>query len=542
MPLFTMLSPSSTVEEVTRQTHFICVFGATSSAIIEDLKQTQAVKLVFEPDVEALIKFMEGQDIGSLLKNQFFFFVGDFLPYGWSLEEIIPPAMTKLGFPAVYIQPGREKYQDYFTEMIRRIEFAYYRKQIYPAIGQGGMRGTPFRPLSKGMFYDQEHHLLQNILHLTKSGNPKYLKGTYQGTATLLGAGPGLKKRADLISAKNLTITVNSAYGYCLDQQVFPDITLISDTSLEAARSLMGHRGKNPNMLFGHWTSGLGDDHFQNRYVGWDAPKVFGTRPSLEGYGSVASAAFSLAELMGAEECVLTGIHLATTDPCGFSYASGQTGKYYQDSDQDQNYPGYHYPDLYPVIGADGQQLYTTLNFMDTAMVLLERMQQSSLRITNTNTDSLLYGPGITVDPNCDPPPMNLAKPKAITTVMRDPVDLNKVDELAKTWESFYQEVLETSRQVLSDTKRGTHALALAEERIAFYDENYLSYILQRFETFKNPVFHHFFFEEKDTAMRLRGAIYYFEHAHKLARECLSILEDQRQQLSQLMSKHGPIY
>ncbi len=541
-PLYALLPQSSSVKDVTRQTHFICMFGAASSSVLEELKQSPAVKLVFEPNEEALLQFIATQDIASLLSNQFFFFLGDCREYGWSLESIIPPTLTKLGFPAMYVQPGREEFDEYFQEMMKRIEFAYYRKRIYPATGQGGMRGLPFRPLNKGIFYDQEFHRLSNVIHTIKSGNPKYLANTHTGPAVLLGAGPGLKRRADLLQDDNFSIAVNSAYGFCRTQDKFPDITLISDTSIEAAQSIMGHKGKNPNALFGHWASGLGDVHFQNRYIGWEAPEVFGERPSLHGYGSVASAAFALAEFMGAEECVLSGIHLATNDPHGFSYASGQSGKYYQTSKKGTQDTGYHFPDLYPVRAADGSQLYTTLNFMDTAMVLRERMQQSGIRIINTDEDSLLYGEGITVDPDYIPPPLDAPKSQALISVKRDPINLALVDEMVGTWTSFYEEVFDSSRTVLAEAKPGSQTLALAEERIAFYDENSLSYILQRFHHFKNPLFHELFFDGKDTSTRLRGALYYFEHAHQLARQNIEILNDQRAQLHQLIREHGTMY
>lgn len=540
-PLFAILPPTATVAEVAAQTRFICLFGATASTTLETLKALPVVKYVFEPDVDAFLAFVSTQDIGSLIDNQFFFLVGDGREHGWTLEAILPPALTQFGFPASYIQQGREQYHDYFQEMIKRIEFAYYRKRIYPAMGQGGVRGLPFRQLTKGIFYDQEFHRLKNIIHTVKSGNPKYLENIYQGRAILLGAGPGLKRRSDLIKGNGLTMAVNSAYGFCMEQNIFPDITMISDTSIDAAQTLLGHSGKNPNMLFGHWASGLGDDHFTHRYVGWEAPPVFGERPALSGYGSVASALFSLAEYMGTEECVLSGIHLATDDPNGFNYASGLTGKYVPKKKR-QSEEGYAYPDLYPVKGADGSQLYTTLNFMDTAMVLRERMQHSGIRIINTDVDSLLHGPGITTDPEYVPSGETEPKPDAIRTVKRDPINLTELQEMVGTWRTFYEEILDSSRRILAETKPGTQTLGMAEERIADYDENSFSYIMQRFDSFSNPVFHKLFFTETDPALRLRGALYYFEHAHQLARECIESIDEQAAQLRQLRAEHGDVY
>lgn len=541
-PLYNILPPTISVREVTQQTHFICLFGATSSSTTEELMQTETVKLVFEPDPEAMVRFIATQDMAQLIKHQFFFYVGDFLPSGWSLEDVIPPALPKLGFPVMYIQPGREEFSDYFEEMIRRIEFAYYRAQIYPAIGQASSRGTPFRPMTKGIFYDQEYHRIRNIMHTIRSGNPKYLKGTYQGPAVLLGAGPGLKRRPDLITHNALSITVNSAYGYCLQHNTFPDITIINDTSLDAAQSLLGYAGTNPNLLYGHWASGLGDEHFQQRYIGWECPELFGERPSLDGYGSVASAAFSLAEFMGAEEVVLTGFHLASQDPQGFNYATGETGKYYPKGAESNQLGTYRYPELYPVNGADGSTLYTTLNFMDAAMVMLERMQKSGMRIINTNADSLLFGENISVDPDYVPQPTPLPKPSALATVMRDPIDLAKVDEDIELCRVFYKEVLDSAQQILADSKPGRDVLALAEEKIALYDDNSFSYIMQRFATFQNSVFHKLFFGEKDHAMRTKGALYYFENAHQLARECITALNEQQTQLHQLIKEHGSMY
>lgn len=545
LPLFEYPAPDVRWNALLRRTKCVVLFGTARTPEFEVLlRMGDVVKLVFEPDAAAFGRFLADVDHKELVNAKMFFFQGDQGRFNMPLMHLLPPKLCDFGYPVFLVQEGLEKaYNAYLHDFVERVETWYYRNKIYAFEGQTYRRSIPIRPMRKGLTFDQLRHLYLNLADHLDAGGVDDLQDALIGrTAVCVAAGPDLDAKIPLIrSAKGraVVIAVNNAVKTLLEHGLEPDFTVINDTSVQAAHTIHDLPRLEKGSIVAHSLAWGGGESYTRRYFFGDfMPHLLGRRGDLLLHGSVITTAFALAEKLGCARCVLVGAQLASSNEFGLSYAKQTSyGSEGLKMPAFKN-PGCMFPKLYPVRAADGRIMYTTINFLDAAFWLLDRIRTSNLEVVNTTAESILYGEGIVIDPEY---------------VFRDPDDLPALlDALqptprplaVKTVREFFLKEIAQWKQVEKDCdvvlenvdSNPDTAVRLASELVAAYDENSVSYVLQRFRDFSNKHFHKLFFVGKDTAERSEGAGYYFGwlrdmavRLRKFAVEELSRLEQRSQ-------------
>jgi len=184
-----------------------------------------------------------------------------------------------------------------------------------------------------------------------------------------------------------------------------------------------------------------------------------------------------------------------------------------------------------PVQNRFGLTLYTSLNFLDASLWLLEEIRVSSLACVNLSRESSIHGPGVVHDENPDIEPTGLlAKRLARLAALKPPPPrLDAALAAARRDLGLWQGVARAADELLG--LGGAGFLPAAAAAINRFDANGVSYLVQRHADFDNRRMHALVFDGANDAERERGLRYYLDHVRRMAMEFADVLAEQERRL-----------
>ncbi len=547
-PLFDLLAPGLSLAQAAVRTRFMVFFGAENSPqLTKALARDDSVVLVFEPEPDRMDTFLEQVANPDMARGKRFVFSGDINTFRRPLSRLLPQDLFDAGFPAFFQQKNwPEAYVEWAEEIMEQLEFLYFRHRVYPVISQPNQRGLPLRPMQRGLFFDQQKHLYENLGRVHEAVDLRALRKAYSGRdAVLVAAGPDLVEKLDFIeqaSSRAVVIAVNSALKPLLAAGIEPHITLINDAGLVAEPSLTDVERLESTLLVAHQYSYTGKDSFRNlSFFGGQLKELFGPTPTFRYYGSVLTLAFAVARFLGCSRTVFMGAHLASRNPWGLDYAPGTT----QGPGKRLEKPLTHaFPQLYPVRTSHGQELYTTPNFRDVSLWLRDEIRSAAspsgagLICVNTSQDSLLSGPNIIYDPEPDVlgrSDMHELHAQAVAKAREDTPG-NRA-EAARFLNQEQERWLGVEREAtnLLDRNNREHdlegVLQTGQQLVQRFDDSGVSYLVQRFSEFSNPHFHAAFLTGKTNEKRAQGLEYFLNHVARMADYFAGLAHEQGKKL-----------
>jgi len=530
--LFMPVSQEMPWEELLAHSRLGIFVGASmSSQLRRYIEHKSCLSFVFEPDMNVLEAFASTQKPSQLAAGQCFLFGGSVETLKAPLSHLLPDSIFDIGFPVIYIQEGlREAAPHYVDQLIEHLEFLYYRHGIYPVCSAFYSRSRPLRKITIGLFYDQQRHFYGNIPRYLHGVNIRRLKDRFKGATALAAlAGPGLESKMEYIRrerGKSLLICVNSALPVLLKHGIEPDIAVISDNSELSGASIRNLRIPLKTVLVGHCLSQLDTDAFSRQciYGNWKED-VFGERDALLTHGSVLTTVHSLAKHLGCDRLVLVSAILAGTSPWPpLAYAVGSPQSAQRNAMLDA--PLTHkYPQLYPARNSKGETMYTTLNFRDVSLWLLDELRGSSMEVINTAPDSILWGPGVRIEEAPDIP-AGFPVQSIMDTVRAetpDEVDRAALAAFLKQEISFWADVARCAANALGPLGQGDMQPAAA--CLNQFDATNVTYLVHRFEDFNNAKFSAKVFGSKESTAQRQGMQYFLEHVLRMADQFLDQLQ-----------------
>lgn len=526
---FEELPPHTPLDEALNRTKLIVMLGASvSPQMLQVLVRQDVVVLIVEPD-ESVLEAMLAK-VPEHLKQRpgLIYITGNIDDHETPIQELLPRNLFDVGFPAIFAtQRIREAHAQWEHDVVEYLELLYYRYRIYPVSGQQLMRSMPIRNISRGMFFDQQLHLYSNILDYLRWPTIEDIRHSMAGcTAILVAAGPALQEKIEYIrrnADKAIIISVNNALKPLLEHGIEPHFTVINDSSIASGEVFKHIKQTSRTTLVGHCLSDLGGDRFRRKFIfGSCFPDTFGARPMLRLHGSVISAAFSLARHLGCARCVFIGAQLASTDPWNLSYSKGtirvDVGKI-----QERELT-YRYPQLYPVQTPEGETLYTSLNFRDAALWLSEEIRTSGIQCVNTSQQSILFGKGITYDPepeievNPDLPQLLAELNRARAASVDHTSVLGFLHKELANWQNL-------SAAVAALLEKTGPELAPAFEPVLHQlDNGGVTHLVERFDGYENRQFLELL-RSNDPGQQDKGRRYYLTHVVSMANLFCETLE-----------------
>lgn len=400
-PRWHSINPQADMEALQKITQWFIFIGASLSPQFIKLARTSLI-FVFEPARKRMDAFLEILPLPQLMRQSLCFFSG--APEAFSegpLLHLLPVAATKLGAPICFVQEGIPAA---FTETVKRtVEICYYHHQIYPYETYKVMDDK--RPVASGHSFIQTKHLIENLGVLPSAGTVEMLRDLTPGcTALLVAAGPALDEQIETVrrlASCSIVICAGKACPVLLRAGVTPDIVLLMDARPESAREI-ANLPLEESILVSYILAGAGTVSCgRTLFYGRELSQLGLPENMIEHLGSVMNYAFFLACLMGCGDAVCVGLQLASRVRHGDGYASGAAP-----------IPGAVQMWPCPVnVPGVAEPLYTSLNFLDVAMWLKAEIQTSGLPVRNLTRDSLLFGPGITYDPEPEIASVSIARP-----------------------------------------------------------------------------------------------------------------------------------
>lgn len=537
-PVFTVLPPESSLEQVLAATRLVGVIGALPTPEFHRLlAEPGVIVLVFEHDAARLGRLLAEVD-PARLPGKAFLFLGrphEFLP---PLSELLGREVFRLGFPAFLLPAAAAEADSAFAaEVCQYVETLFYRHHVYPLGGQSLSRGLPLRPIAQDLFYDQLVHAYENIPAYALCPDIDALRGLFRGeTAILAAAGSALAEQYDFLrhnQDRAVIICVNSALKNLVAAGIRPHFCVVNDTSLQVSKTFAGLPVLRPVMLVAHSLSCLGGEVFPQRFLfGQVRPDIFGPRPSLRLHGSVLTTAYALARHLGCTRAVLAGALLSSADPWSLSYVSGSTGRTFEPQSRALIN---RFPQLCPVVNRFGRQRYTSLNFLDVKHWLGDELRQGGLEVVNTSKDSIL-----------DTPPVRFDEAPVITPTGRLPGALRQAYAARRRAPALdaalaYARAERARHQACLALLDGVEPLPdeaflpQARKLLAIFDNNNVTYLLQRFEDFRHTQFYEWI-TSPDPAAQVRGLRYQFGFARRMLDSLVALLAKQEEQLLPLVA------
>ena len=537
--VFASLPAGTTLPEAMARSRFLVFIGADKTLELESaLNRGDGACLVFEPDLARLDRFLSGFKPRDLINRGVFFVGGDPESLNVPLLAMLPESLCENGYPLFFVSQGMaDSRAPYVRRVEELIELFYYRNVIYSLDSQDNIRGLPLRPMIRNAVYDRYKHLYENLEPCLRSGVLSDLTGALTGsTAILAAAGPALQESLDFIrrnSGRAVVIAVNSALKPLLAAGIEPHFVVINDTSMDSEPTLAGLPRLDGTRLVAHCLSTSGGGSFPQAYFFGNFPgQPFPRRGSLLLHGSVITTAFSLAEYLGCAKVLLAGVQLASADPLAMNYTNGSQHEAHASGAQGMELI-HRWPQLYPVLAANGKQYFTTLNFFDSAQWFADRIRMASMEVVNLCPATILTGSGISMDPDpvlAEDPGLaaRLASlPCSDFSGRRDRVLAYIAREMGR-WKHKQREI----RQAASN-------LDAAAAFIAASDEDNTSFMLQRFEDFNNAHFHAQFYNARYDTERADGAVYFLERMSRMCTALLKILLEQHRRVAAVAEHAG---
>jgi len=529
---YAVFPDDTTYESALEQTKMFVFIGAADSPELHSCLETHGtVVLIFEPDDRVLGEFTENLALSKLNREGVFCFTGNQYSFNPALQDILFKGLFEVGTPAVFLTDRiRKEYAGWANEVIEYLEILHYRHVIYGLSGQSLALSRPLRNISRSLFYDQQYHGYINVGEFLVWPDISQLKNRLRGqTAIVVAAGPDLSDKLDFIRKnKNraVIICVNNALKPLVEAEIKPHFVVINDNSFASAE-VFNHIPPCPEtIMVGHCLAGLGGDKFKQKYLfGMFLPDVFGPRPWLKLHGSVISTGFSLAQDLGCTKCVIVGGQLASSNPWGLNYAKGAM----KEASKEERPLVNEYPQLYPTKTPFGETVYTTLNFRDAALWLSEVIRLSGIPCINTSKSSILYGEGISYDP--DPELADTDVRKEMASLFRfEPArpDFDKVLKYIDHELNMWVSIRTAAREILNESGQSfvSKGFGILEQ----LDKNNVTYLLERFESFDNRRFFEQTFSDS-LEDREAGLRYYLEQIAVMSTSLLKALSKAKKEV-----------
>jgi hypothetical protein len=528
-PVFETLPPDIGVPGVLAKTRFVVFLGAVDTPTFRRcLEQADTFLLILEPDARRLAWFAATVPAARLAKRALIL-LGEPDAFVPPVSQVLPPELFRLGFPVFYGLPGLLETRQ-AARLVELVEILFYRHSLYRLSGQSNVYCLPIRPLSRGLFFDQQQHAYVNASECLRWPDIRPLRKAFQGeTAVLVAAGPDLPGRMDYLRSvrgRAVLIAVNNALKPMLAAGVRPHFVVANDTSVQTGRSWEGLPHLADVALVAHCLTDLGGEVFGRKYLfGSYRPELYGKRPGLRLHGSVATTAFSLARYMGCACCVFVGAQLCSPDPWKLSYSRGSIHEAEPEPERELTNA---WPQLVPITALGGQARYTTLNFLDAAQWLRDEIRTSGIPCVNITQESIISGPGVTFVPDFPVAATGrlerrlgrVAAAARAPELAREPVLVHLRREM-RLWQSVAAGV----EAILA--RQGAEFLAAASQALEQFDQGNVSYLVQRFEDFDNQDFHQAVFGPGPEAEKARGLRCFLEHVGRMARHFSGVLTEQ---------------
>jgi Uncharacterized protein conserved in bacteria len=543
--VYETLPPGLPVEAVLAKTRFLVFLGAADTPTFRRcLKRKDVLLLIFEHDVARLSRFAASVP-PALLTKRAVILLGDPDAFTPPVGQMLPSSMFTLGFPVFYALPGfapqccaPDAGSAPEARLVRLVEGLFYRHRMYQLSGQRNARSLPMRPMARGMFYDQQKHAYDNIAEYLRWPDIRPLRGAFRGeTAVLVAAGPDLPQRLDYlrqVQRDAVLIAVNNALKPLIAAGLHPHFVVANDTSVHTAESWAGLPPLPDVSLVAHCLADLGGATFGRKFLfGNDMPELFGNRGNLRLHGSVITTAFSLARHMGCARCVLVGAQLCSPDPWTLAYARGSIHEG-ADEAQAKRPLVYAWPQLVPVADMAGNTRYTTLNFFDAAQWLRDEIRTSGVPCITLTTETILHGPGIRHIADCPVEPTGLLPRRLARAALLPAPKLDRapVAAMAAREKKMWSTITDGVQAILAH--HGPTFAAAAVQLLAQFEQNNVSYLVQRYEDFDNQRFHAAYFASENEEQKAWGLRYYLEYVERMARGFVHQLERQEELLRKM--------
>lgn len=528
--LFEPLTADPGVEGVLARTRLVIFLGALDSPTFRRCLEVPDLPLVIiEPCRERLEAFARRLGPARLARRALLL-QGEPDAFAPPLSLMLADEVFLRGIPAFYVLPElQEARPECVEQYVRIMETLFYRTCVYPLSGQAISRGLPLRSMTRVLFYDQQQHAYENSVDFALCPDIQPLRKAFLGeTAVLVAAGPDLPRRMDYlrsVQGRAVLIAVNNALKPLLAQGVRPHFVVANDTSTLVAQSWAGLEPMADIALVGHCLVDLGGELFARKYLfGNYLPEVFGNRPNLRLHASVITTAFSLARHMGCARCILAGVELSSQNPWSLSYARGSI---HGDRDGAPP-PEAANPHLYSLQNRFGQTCYTTPNFLDAALWLLDEIRHTGLPCVNLTQGGIVHGPGVEYIPDC-PVAETGRLPKRLSRLAQQrhmPPPLEPILEALGAELACWTQVTASLEDILA--LAGGPFLRAADQALRQFDASNISYLVQRFEDFDNRAFHREVFESGSEERAAAGLRYYLEHVRRMAAGFAAVLRQRR--------------
>jgi len=543
--VYETLPPGLPVEAVLAKTRFIVFLGAADTPTFRRcLERKDALLLIFEHDAARLARFAASVP-PALLAKRAVILLGDPDAFTPPVAQLLPSSMFALGFPVFYALPGfaprhcaPEGGPAPQARLVRLVESLFYRHRMYQLSGQRNARSLPMRPMARGMFYDQQKHAYDNIAEYLRWPDIRPLRGAFRGeTAVLVAAGPDLPHRLDYLRQVQhdaVLIAVNNALKPLVAAGVHPHFVVANDTSVHTAKSWADLPPLPDVFLVAHCLTDLGGATFGRKFLfGNDMPELFGNRANLRLHGSVITTAFSLARHMGCARCVLAGAQLCSPDPWTLAYSRGSIHEGAGEA-QAKRPLANAWPQLVPVADMAGNTRYTTLNFYDAAQWLRDEIRISGVPCVTLTTETILHGPGIRHIADCPVEPTGLLPRRLARAALAPAPRLDRAPVAAMTAreKKMWSTITNGVGTILAHG--GPAFAAAAAQLLAQFEQNNVSYLVQRYEDFDNQRFHEAYFASGDEGQKAWGLRYYLEYVERMAHGFVDQLERQEELLRRM--------
>lgn len=531
-PLFRVYDHDTPLAELREATGLFLVFGASPSEELSALAHApEAFAVVVDPDRRRIAETARAlNDPGNVL-----WLTGDARARRFGLDELFSPLLAR-GFPAVLVPKGFEQaWIDSLGCLAEYVEVLYYRAVLHPLQGHDMRRSLPLREMARAPYcLDQHAHCFENLADYAVRPDIGGLRGAFQGgTALLVAAGPDLDTRLDLIKkakGRALIICVNNALRSLSKAGIEPDICLTMDPTFDIRESFAGVPPMPDCLCVAHRFCHITRDVFSRvAFFGNSLEAHLGHGTELARHGSVISAAFSLAELLGARRCILAGVQLASLNPWRLSYSRASV---HGTASPPAAIPLINrFPQLYPVRLPDETTLYTTLNFRDAAQWFLTRIARSGIEVINTSPESLVRETFVAVDENPEIPagPQPSAVISALPARTR-PTRVREITVFGVERSGFWRGVRAAAREALAAHVPLDQGAALFRT----FEANTISYLVTRHDGFSNKDFHSSWFDSHDPETRREALADYLRHAEAMAGDLLGRLNASLARLREL--------
>jgi hypothetical protein len=546
-PLYDHIEADTLPDEVAERTGLVVFIGAAHSPELEFFLNRPGCRVVvFEPRMKSLVDFLERVEPVQWAKAGAKIFAGHMDAMPGLFSEYAGGEMFAAGFPVFYVREGLDQaLPDYVEAVVERLEVLFYRHRIYPVEGQQGARSRPLRDITKGLFFDQQKHLYENIPLLATAPDLTALRDMFRGVDAVLAApGPDLLNKLDYVrecKGRALVVAVSKAAQVLKQHGIEPDFVVANDTSLTAEESFADYDLSRTTVLVGHSLSYLPDAKFRKVFpFGNVMEEAFGRFVDLRLYGSVITTAFSLARFLGCTRHILVGVQLGSLSRDGLAYAGNGSGLVRA---------------LIRVDNPLGVGLQTSLNFRDASFWFLDEIRRTGTACVNTCRESVLHGPGVEYD---EAPQIRAADvPGLMEKVFAVPgrrAEATRVRDYLQGQTKFWRQVAQATGQLTpamydllmelavappksgefpkpgvspQSAENAARLDGMASELLATFDRNGVSHLVDRFEDFNHRLFYakvfasdsgHGDMECNGLMAKVDGMHYYLWHVQQMAK------------------------